>query len=77
MTSSWYEVWADDGLDPPYVLILIPRHEGKVDVFDPKEGRVALEAANHDEAKLWLLEEEYTRVEGRMDVSDDSYSPAK
>ncbi len=69
--TGWYEVWADDGLDLPYVLVLIPRHEGKFEVFDPQERRVAFKAASYDEAKLWLLADEYTRVEGRMDGSDD------
>lgn len=77
MISNWYEVWADNGLDPPYVLVLVPRQDGKFDVFDPKEGRVAFQGASYDEAKLWLLEEEYSRVEGRMKTSNTSHSPAK
>ena len=63
---DWYEVWADNGLMPPYVLIVFGDTDGKVTVFDPKENVVAHESSSYETAKLWLLEDEYSRVDGRM-----------
>ena len=66
MAHSWFEVWADDGLSPPYVLLVFPSGDGRIVVFDPKESKAIHTAADYESAKLWLLEDEYTRVEGRM-----------
>jgi hypothetical protein len=66
MSRAWYEVWADDGLAPPYVLLVVPRDNGTVAVFDPKENKVVYEAPGYEDVKLWLLEDEYRLVEGRM-----------
>ena len=66
MTDNWYEVWVDDGLPQPYVLIVLPKEGGAVIVFDPKESKPVHEAPDYERARLWLLEDEYTRVEGRM-----------
>jgi hypothetical protein len=66
MNQPWYEVWVDEGLTPPYVLLVLPDVANKVVVFDPKENRIAHEASGYEDAKLWLQEDEYRRVEGRM-----------
>ena len=69
MSSNWYEVWADEGKAVPYVLLLLPNRDDQtgVVVVDPRENcRVVHHASDYDTAKLWLLEDEYTRVEGRM-----------
>jgi hypothetical protein len=69
MTSDWYEVWVDDGLPVPYVLIVFPDKQltGGIVVVDPKEtDKVVHNAPDYENAKMWLLEEEYKRVEGRM-----------
>ncbi len=65
MSRPWYEVWVDEGLSPPYILLVLPEGD-RVDVFDPKKDKVVHVAAAYEDAKLWLLEDEYTRVEGRM-----------
>jgi hypothetical protein len=63
----WYEVWTDEGVTPPYVLLLIAADSGsRFDVYDPAEKRATFTASTYDEAKIWLLEDEYTKVEGRM-----------
>lgn len=66
MSDNWYEVWADEGLPLPYVLLVLPVADGRTMVFDPKEDKMVHQAASYDEARLWLLEDEYTRVNGRM-----------
>ena len=69
MDSQWYEVWADDGLNVPYLLIVQPdpARDGSVVIIDPQElGQVIYTASNYEDAELWLLEDEYTRVDGRM-----------
>jgi hypothetical protein len=66
MNQPWYEVWVDEGLTSPYVLLVLPDTGNKVVVFDPKENRIAYQASRYEDAKLWLQEDEYRRVEGRM-----------
>jgi len=68
MTINWYEVWTDEGIDIPYVLILIAKDDEIFQVCDPKEdNNICFQSKNYEDAKLWLLEDEYTLVEGRMD----------
>ena len=67
MIMDWYEVWADHSTDAPYLLIVAPGTAGTYVVIDPKEGdKRIFVALSYEEVKLWLLEDEYTRVEGRM-----------
>jgi hypothetical protein len=69
MNRDWYEVWVDDGLPVPYALFVFPDKElpGGVVVVDPKEGdKVVYKATDYESAKIWLLEDEYQRAEGRM-----------
>ena len=64
----WYEVWSDESFDMPHVLVLGQENqEGDVIVLDPKEAyKIIYRANNYEDAKLWLLEDEYTRVDGRI-----------
>jgi hypothetical protein len=65
----WYEVWADEGQTPPYLLLLLHVDHGlQFQVYDATEKRVAFQASSYDSAKDWLLEDEFTRVCGRMAV---------
>jgi hypothetical protein len=69
MIHEWYEVWADETHDIPYILILCPskNESGKFCIVDPKEdNRVVDTLSDYDSAKLWLLEDEFTLVKGRM-----------
>jgi hypothetical protein len=73
MTSKWYEVWADDGQLFPYVLIVVPKYDatGSIQILDPNENfKIVYRASDYEAAKLWLLEDEYTRVSGRMNAED-------
>jgi hypothetical protein len=69
MIQEWYEVWADETHDIPYILLLYPSktETGKFCIVDPKEdNRIVDTLADYDSAKLWLLEDEFTLVKGRM-----------
>lgn len=66
MNPRWFEVWVDEGLSPPYLLLLLPGDGDAVTVFDPQKNEVAHEASNYEDAKWWLLEDEFSRVDGRM-----------
>lgn len=73
MSQHWYEVWADESLATPYILLVVSdeRIAGGVIVLDPREGlKVVHTAPSYEIAKDWLLEDEYTRVEGRMERDD-------
>lgn len=70
MSNNWYEVWADEGLPQPYVLIVIPKPSGGIAILDPKEDKVVYDACDYKKAQLWLLEDEYTLVQGRMIRTD-------
>jgi hypothetical protein len=70
MTQSWYEVWADEGLTPPYVLLVLAQGGRSFVIFDPKDNKIIHEAPAYENVKLWLLEDEYRRVDGRM-VADE------
>ena len=69
MTRDWYEVWADEGHDVPYLLMLRPLADG-FEILDPREGnRRIFEAKSYEEASDWLLEDEFVRV-GKKELDD-------
>jgi hypothetical protein len=54
-------------LSPTYILLLLCDSEGNCQIYDPKQGEKAVFSNNNYEAaKLWLLEDEYELVEGRL-----------
>ena len=69
-SPEWCEVWADDSITPPYLLMVRPDNTSPpagVVVIDPQErSRVVYRALNHLAAKDWLLEDEYSQVRGRF-----------
>ena len=75
-----FEVWADDSY-PPYVLVLY-REEKEPPAFvvrDPiEQNRVVFSSHNYEEVCLWLGEDEFSRVDGRMKILEwweqESYS---
>ena len=72
-THNWYEVWADETLDPPYVLVVRPDKPSKdrVLILDPQNGKKVIHSApTYEDGKMWLLEDEYTRIDGRMEMGD-------
>jgi hypothetical protein len=66
MNCEWYEVWIDEAIDPPYVLLAIQTTGATIRVTDPKEaGKVVFESEVYEVVKSWLLEDEYRLVAGR------------
>lgn len=64
---SFTELWIDPTASPPYVLILLADEAGNCAVYDPSQSyQVIFSSSNYQEAKLWLLEDEYERVEGQL-----------
>jgi len=64
---EWYEIWTDVS-DIPYILIMGQFEKSKeIVVIDPKENdKIIFRSESYDDAKFWLLEDEYTMVDGRV-----------
>lgn len=70
---DFLEVWVDATASPPYVLLLLGEHSGKYFVVDPAENyTTAFSSDSYEESKLWLLEDEYERVDGRFVNADQA-----
>lgn len=64
---KWYEVWSDESFDIPYILILGQfADKTEIIVMDPKDNAIVFQSSDYNKARLWLLEDEYTLVDGRM-----------
>lgn len=71
--SEWdfVEAWIDPMLSPPYILVLLGDSAGNCRVYDPAENyKVVFSSATYEEAQIWLLEDEYESVEGRLSASE-------
>jgi hypothetical protein len=67
--SSWnfLEVWVDPMQSPPYLLLLLGDKSGNCHIFDPTEQyKLVTSCESYDQAQLWLLEDEYEPLEGRL-----------
>ena len=65
------EVWIDPMLTPPSVLLLLADKSGKCSICDPATHyQVIFSSDNYETAKLWLLEDEYEPMEGRLSLDD-------
>ncbi|MFL6228228.1 MAG: hypothetical protein ACJ741_05580 [Pyrinomonadaceae bacterium] len=63
------EIWADESY-PPFVLVLF-REESIPPIFrvaDIAEGKEVFSSSNYEEVIHWLLEDEFSRVEGRTKI---------
>lgn len=61
------EVWIDLMLSPPYILLLLCDSEDSCQIYDPAQGyKVVFSSNDYNAAKLWLLEDEYEPIEGRL-----------
>jgi hypothetical protein len=69
--NTWFEIWADTGHTPPYVLIV--QSDGTdINVFDPQENRrKVFTARDYDTVRYWLLEDEFEMVRGRAGPEDE------
>ena len=69
MSATWYEVWANEGLDVPYILILRPTERG-FEIIDPVESnRRVFSSEKYDDARFWLGEDEFVFV-GRKELDE-------
>ena len=69
LANNWEftELWVDPTAIPPYILVLLADKQGNCCIYDPKErDKLVFASSSYEEAKLWLLEDEYERVEGRL-----------
>jgi hypothetical protein len=67
--DSWnfLEVWVDPMQSPPYILLLLSDPAGSCYVFDPAQNyQLVVTHPTYEEAQLWLLEDEYEPLEGRL-----------
>ncbi|MCL1474030.1 hypothetical protein [Argonema antarcticum] len=61
------EIWADTLISPPYILMLVKEKSGKFCIYNPAQNyKVIFTADNYDDAKMWLLEDEYERLNSRI-----------
>jgi hypothetical protein len=73
--DKWFEVWFTEGHDviPTYLLIVTPdpKQLDLVLVLDPYEKNgVVHQGQNYDDTRLWLSEDEYYLVDGRVFPDD-------
>jgi hypothetical protein len=61
------EIWADTLISPPYILMLVREKSGKFCIYNPAQNyKVIFTSDNYDVAKMWLLEDEYERLNSRI-----------
>jgi hypothetical protein len=64
---SFIEVWTDTTTEIPYVLLLTGNETENCKIYDPAENyKIAFSCDTYEKAKLWLLEDEYVKVTGRI-----------
>lgn len=73
--DRWFEVWFDQGEDavPAWILIVSPDriNPGLVIVSDPQENyRIIHSGQDYEATSLWLQEDEYRLVDGRVFTDD-------
>ena len=66
MTIKWYEIWVDEGISPPYIFMLCCNESNVFQVLDIIENKIFFEASDYETARIWLQEDEFTLVVGRM-----------
>jgi hypothetical protein len=69
VTSNWnfLEVWVDPMQSPPYLLLLLGDKLGRCKILDPADRyKLVKNYETYEQAQLWLLEDEYEPLEGRL-----------
>ncbi|MEM8603807.1 MAG: hypothetical protein AAGF24_08235 [Cyanobacteria bacterium P01_H01_bin.121] len=68
---DFVEAWIDPLLSPPYLLLLLGNSDENCWICDPAEQyRVVFTGQTYDETQMWLLEDEYEPIEGRLLASE-------
>ncbi|MEM8639006.1 MAG: hypothetical protein AAGG51_09355 [Cyanobacteria bacterium P01_G01_bin.54] len=68
LAENWdvTEFWIDPTVSPPYILIVLSHASGKTQIYDPAgEYQVIFASQTYQDAKLWLLEDEYECIAQR------------
>jgi hypothetical protein len=61
------EIWADTLISPPYILMLVKENSGRFCIHNPAQNyKVIFTSENYEAAKMWLLEDEYERLNSRI-----------
>ena len=71
--SNWnfLEVWVDPMQSPPYLLLLLGNEFGHCNILDPSDQYKLVKSYDtYDQAQLWLLEDEYEPLEGRLSEAE-------
>jgi hypothetical protein len=70
LADNWAftELWIDPTAAPPYTLILLTDEAGNSSVYDPAQNYKVIFSGTYQDTKLWLLEDEYERVNGRFET---------
>lgn len=71
--DNWHflEAWIDPMQSPPYILLLLSDQSGRCHIVDPAEQYKLINYCDtYDEAQLWLLEDEYEPLEGRLSEAE-------
>ncbi len=71
--NSWnfLEVWVDPMQSPPYLLMLLGDESGRCRILDPSDRyKLVKNCDTYDQAQLWLLEDEYEPLEGRLSETE-------
>jgi hypothetical protein len=67
----WYEVWAEDVSVPPGLAVLFGNREGThFQIFSVIDNKIWWKCSSYEDACTELLEDEYHRVTGRMEIID-------
>jgi hypothetical protein len=77
--SNWnfLEVWVDPMQSPPYLLLLLGDASGNCQILDPtKHYKLIKRCDTYDQAQIWLLEDEYEPLEGRLSEAEFSGAAA-
>ena len=65
--GDFVEIWLDPLQNPPYVLLLRGDSRRNYEILDPAQNYAVIFACcDYEEAKNWLLEDEYEPVAGRL-----------
>lgn len=74
--DKWFEIWFDQGEDllPNWLLIVIPDRANPdlVMIYDPFEKRIIHSGQSYEDTCIWLREDEFELVEGRI-FPDDGF----
>jgi hypothetical protein len=77
LADNWAftELWIDPTASPPYTLILLTDAAGNSSIYDPAKNYQIIFSGTYQDTKLWLLEDEYERVNGRFETGVGAASP--